>query len=123
MAQELFDHLCLHSKANHNIGVICQNHRMYGDAIKAYQQSLRDNPSDDETRYNLALCNRRLGRLPQAKEAIDRALALDGAPDVDHLKFAVELYYRMELPEYENLLEQLRQVNPAKAALTEAGLK
>ena len=44
------------SKANHNIGVICQNHRMYGDAIKAYQQSLRDNPSDDETRYNLALC-------------------------------------------------------------------
>lgn len=44
------------SKASHNIGVICQNHRMYGDAIKAYQQSLRDNPSDDETRYNLALC-------------------------------------------------------------------
>ena len=44
------------SRANHNIGVICQNHRMYGDAIKAYQQSLRDNPSDDETRYNLALC-------------------------------------------------------------------
>ena len=28
------------SKANHNIGVICQNHRMYGDAIKAYQQML-----------------------------------------------------------------------------------
>lgn len=44
------------SKASHNIGVICQNHKMYGDAIKAYEQSLRDNPSDDETRYNLALC-------------------------------------------------------------------
>lgn len=44
------------SKASHNIGVICQNHKMYGDAIKAYQQSLRDNPTDDETRYNLALC-------------------------------------------------------------------
>ena len=44
------------SKASHNIGVICQNHKMYGDAIKADQQSLRDNPSDDETRYNLALC-------------------------------------------------------------------
>ena len=29
---------------------------MYGEAIKAYQQSLRDNPKDDETRYNLALC-------------------------------------------------------------------
>ena len=28
------------------------------DAIKAYEESLRNNPSDDETRYNLALCKR-----------------------------------------------------------------
>ena len=46
------------SRSYHNIGVICQNLKMYGDAIKAYEQSLRDNPSDDETRYNLALCKR-----------------------------------------------------------------
>ena len=42
----------------HNIGVVCQNHKMYGDAIKAYEQSLRNNPKDDETRYNLALCKK-----------------------------------------------------------------
>lgn len=42
----------------HNIGVICQNHRMYGEAIKAYEQSLRNNPKDNETRYNLALCKK-----------------------------------------------------------------
>ena len=42
----------------HNIGVICQNHKMYGEAIKAYEQSLRNNPKDDETRYNLALCKK-----------------------------------------------------------------
>ncbi len=42
----------------HNIGVICQNHKMYGDAIKAYEQSLRNNPKDDETRYNLVLCKK-----------------------------------------------------------------
>lgn len=42
----------------HNIGVICQNHKMYGDAIKAYEQSLRNNPKDNETRYNLALCKK-----------------------------------------------------------------
>lgn len=42
----------------HNIGVICQNHRMYGEAINAYEQSLRNNPKDNETRYNLALCKR-----------------------------------------------------------------
>ena len=42
----------------HNIGVICQNHKMYGEAIEAYKESLRNNPNDDETRYNLALCKR-----------------------------------------------------------------
>lgn len=42
----------------HNIGVICQKHRLYGDAIEAYKESLRNNPSDDETRYNLVLCMR-----------------------------------------------------------------
>lgn len=42
----------------HNIGVVCQNHKIYGDAIKAYEQSLRNNPKDDETRYNLALCKK-----------------------------------------------------------------
>lgn len=42
----------------HNIGVVCQNHKMYGDAIRAYEQSLRKNPHDNETRYNLALCKK-----------------------------------------------------------------
>lgn len=42
----------------HNIGVICQGHQMYGEAIEAYKESLRNNPNDNETRYNLALCKR-----------------------------------------------------------------
>lgn len=42
----------------HNIGIICQRHQMYGEAIEAYKESLRNNPHDDETRYNLALCMR-----------------------------------------------------------------
>ena len=60
------------SKANHNIGVICQNHGMYGDAIKAYQQSLRDNPSDDETRYNLALCKQQNKNQQQNQQNQDK---------------------------------------------------
>ena len=40
----------------HNIGVICQTHKMYGEAIEAYKSALRLNPNDDETRYNLVLC-------------------------------------------------------------------
>ena len=46
------------AKIYHNIGVICQNHQMYGEAIEAYKESLRNNPNDNETRYNLALCKR-----------------------------------------------------------------
>ena len=46
------------SKSYHNIGVICQGSKMYPDAIKAYSESLRNNPSDNETRYNLVLCKK-----------------------------------------------------------------
>lgn len=44
--------------AYHNIGVICQRHQLYGEAIEAYRESLRSNPKDNETRYNLILCMR-----------------------------------------------------------------
>ena len=46
------------SKSYHYIGVICQTKKMYAEAINAYKESLRNNPSDHETRYNLALCKR-----------------------------------------------------------------
>ena len=44
------------AQAYHNMGVICQTHKMYGEAIEAYKNALRLNPADDETRYNLVLC-------------------------------------------------------------------
>ena len=53
------------SKSWHNIGVMCQSHKMYGEAVRTYEQSLRLNPSDDETRYNLALCKQLNKNNPQ----------------------------------------------------------
>ena len=47
------------AKAYHNIGVICQQRQMYGEAIEAYKESLRNNPHDNATRYNLALCKKK----------------------------------------------------------------
>ena len=44
------------AQAYHNMGVNCQTHKMYGEAIEAYKNALRLNPKDDETRYNLVLC-------------------------------------------------------------------
>ncbi|MCQ2243461.1 MAG: VWA domain-containing protein [Bacteroidaceae bacterium] len=44
----------------HNAGVILQNHKDYEKAIEAYKASLRNDPTNDETRYNLALCQKLL---------------------------------------------------------------
>ncbi|MBQ8656658.1 MAG: VWA domain-containing protein [Prevotella sp.] len=49
----------------HNIGVVCQGHRMFKEAIEAYKEALRLNPNDDETRYNLEVCKRQLKRQQQ----------------------------------------------------------
>lgn len=56
----------------HNIGVICQQHQMFGEAIEAYKESLRNNPKDDETRYNLALCMRQQKKQEQNKDNQDQ---------------------------------------------------
>ena len=56
------------AQSYHNIGVVCQQHRMYAEAISAYKNALRSNPSDNETRYNLALCKRLLKQQPQNKQ-------------------------------------------------------
>lgn len=52
----------------HNMGVIMQNHREYAQAIEYYKMSLRCNPQDNETRYNLALCKKLLKNNPQNKD-------------------------------------------------------
>lgn len=44
----------------HNIGVILQSSKKLPECIEAYKQSLRNNPHDNETRYNLALAQKQL---------------------------------------------------------------
>ena len=56
----------------HNIGVICQSHKMYGEAIEAYKNALRLNPADDETRYNLILCKHEKQKQDQNKQNQDQ---------------------------------------------------
>lgn len=48
------------AKSYHNMGVIMQNHQQYAQAIETYKMALRNNPADNETRYNLALCQKLL---------------------------------------------------------------
>ena len=53
------------AKSYHNMGVIMQNHQEFAKAIEFYKMALRNNPHDNETRYNLALCKRQLKNQPQ----------------------------------------------------------
>ena len=56
------------AQAYHNMGVICQQHQMFGEAIEAYKEALRNNPTDDQTRYNLELCKRQQKNQDQNKD-------------------------------------------------------
>ena len=44
----------------HNMGVILQSQKQFGPAVEAYKEALRCNPADNETRYNLVLCQHQL---------------------------------------------------------------
>ena len=44
----------------HNMGVLFQAGKDYEKAVDAYKMSLRNNPADHETRYNLALAQKML---------------------------------------------------------------
>jgi tetratricopeptide (TPR) repeat protein len=44
----------------HNMGVILQSSKQLPQCIEAYKEALRNNPKDNETRYNLALAQKLL---------------------------------------------------------------
>ena len=52
----------------HNSGVIYQAAKDYAKAVDAYKQSLRNNPHDHTTRYNLALAMEQLKKQQQQQQ-------------------------------------------------------
>lgn len=52
----------------HNMGIIFHSQKDYAKAVEAYKQSLRNNPKDDETRYNLALAQKQLKEQQQDQQ-------------------------------------------------------
>ncbi len=48
------------SKAFHNMGNAYLKTKSYDDAIKAYKNSLKFNPKDEDTRYNLAYAKKKI---------------------------------------------------------------
>ncbi|KGL62529.1 BatC protein [Polaribacter sp. Hel1_85] len=56
------------AEAYHNIGNAMMEQKQYQPAVDAYKNSLRNNPSDDETRYNLAVAQKLLDKENQDKK-------------------------------------------------------
>lgn len=50
----------LKAKSYHNIGNSYLESQKYKESIDAYKKALRENPSDDETRYNLSYAKKKL---------------------------------------------------------------
>ncbi len=62
-------------KSYHSIGNILMQNKMCKEAVEAYKNALRNNPEDDETRYNLALakdCAKQQGGGEDNKEDKDK---------------------------------------------------
>lgn len=55
-------------KAFHNSGNIYMAEKNYSAAVEAYKNALRNNPSDEETRYNFALAKKMLKDNPPKKD-------------------------------------------------------
>lgn len=55
-------------KAYHNMGNVFMQNKEYDKAVEAYKEALRNNPEDDETRYNLALAKEFLKKQQQEQQ-------------------------------------------------------
>ena len=59
-------------QAFHNIGNTFMKDKDYSNAVEAYKNALRNNPADEETRYNYALAKKMLKDNPPKKDGKDK---------------------------------------------------
>ncbi len=79
-AAEVADTKTARHKANHNLGNAYMKQKMYQEAVDAYKDALRNDPTDDETRYNLALAKKMLEQ-EQEQEQENQEDNQDGGDD------------------------------------------
>lgn len=60
------------SEAFHNIGNAAMEQKQYQQAVDAYKNALRNNPNDDETRYNLVVAKELLKKEKEKKDDKDK---------------------------------------------------
>ena len=58
-------------KAYHNMGNVFMKNKDYAKAVEAYKEALRNDPTDEETRYNLALAKEMLKKQQEEQKNDD----------------------------------------------------
>jgi tetratricopeptide (TPR) repeat protein len=59
-------------KAYHNMGNVFMKRKEYEKAVESYKEALRNNPTDEETRYNLALAKEMLKKQQDEQKKDDK---------------------------------------------------
>jgi uncharacterized protein HemY len=59
-------------RAFHNLGNVFMQHKDYAKAVEAYKEALRNVPTDEETRYNLALAKELLKKDQEQQKQDDK---------------------------------------------------
>ena len=67
--------------AFHNLGNALMQEKNYSNAVEAYKNALRNNPTDEETRYNYALAKEYLKNNPPKKDDKDKDKKKDKKDD------------------------------------------
>jgi hypothetical protein len=62
----------LRSKANYDLGNLAYASQDYGKAVELYKQALREDPADDQARYNLRLAQLKLKQQQQQQQNKDK---------------------------------------------------
>lgn len=74
----------LKHKAFHNQGNMFMSQKNYAAAVEAYKQALRNNPNDDQTRYNLALAKKMQEKEQQNQDNQDNQDKKDNQENKDN---------------------------------------
>lgn len=93
----------------HNMGVILQSQKQFAPAIECYKNALRRNPTDNESRYNLVLCQYQLKNNPQQDNQSSNKENKDGKDKNKEEDKNSEQKNKQENKEKENKQQEQRQ--------------
>ncbi len=95
----------------HNMGVILQSSKQLPQCIEAYKEAFRNNPKDNETRYNLALAQKQLKDQQQQQQNQDQQQKQDQKQDEKEQNKEQQDQQKKDQQQQQNQQQQQQQQN------------